>query len=158
SMLKAEEAKTAGDEDLLPIPGKTVAWTHQKQAFHAALPHPGFMLSMDMGTGKSKTAVALLEGWDVARAVILAPKAVVNVWPNQFALHGSNDWPVDVIVADPMKKVSVRVTQVAQAATLATARKRPFVVVTNYDVCWRPGMKELLQAILAGGRGGVGFS
>lgn len=89
--------------DLPDIPGlKTTAWLHQKQAFQFAVAQDGCILDMDMGTGKSLTAVgrivaavrkATAEGRRFA-GIILCPERVVGVWPKQFRIHAEDEFHV----------------------------------------------------------------
>lgn len=136
--------KTA--DDLEEIPGKLPAWLHQKRAYHFALGRSGTMLAMDMGTGKSRTAVSLLDGWGSLTAVIVCPRSVVNVWPNQFALHSERDWHV---VAPPNRKtVAQRRDLILKEWRMAMALGKPFAVVVNYEAFWRDPLNELLIQVL----------
>lgn len=139
--------KTADDLD--EIPGKLPAWLHQKRAYHFALGRSGTMLAMDMGTGKSRTAVSLLDGWGSSLAVIVCPRSVVNVWPNQFALHSERDWHV---VAPPNRKtVAQRRDLIMKESRMAGALGKPFAVVVNYEAFWREPLNvELLDMLDAG--------
>lgn len=97
----AESARRKGAQvakrttDLPPIPKlKTDAWLHQRQAYTFAKELPSSLLAMDMGTGKSLTAVSLIVNNDAKRVLILCPKAVVGVWPREFSLHAEEPWTV----------------------------------------------------------------
>lgn len=71
-------------EELPEIPGRTKAWLHQKQGYWFAHDLDAAGLFLGMGTGKTKLIIALAEGWDVSKALILCPSKVVDVWPAQF--------------------------------------------------------------------------
>lgn len=139
--------KTAGDSALAEIPGLLPAWLHQKRAYHFAFSRRGTMLAMDMGTGKSRTTVSLLDGWELDFAVIVCPAKVCGVWPKQFAIHSSRDW--NVIAPPTSAPVARRVGLIRKA--MVTGGKRPTAIVVNYESSWRPVMKELLLDVIGKG-------
>jgi len=105
-------------------------WRHQQDAYDFLLPRGSGLLAMGMGSGKSCTAIALLEAWACARVLILCPKSVVQVWPGQFTKHADNDWhvlPLDTGTIPQRTKQMVE--------TLKTIRDKPIAVVLNYDAC-----------------------
>lgn len=145
-LIQQAEAQRAAvgrkDEQGLPnIPGKTDAWMHQRQAFHFAKELWASMLAMDMGTGKSRTAIGLLEEWECKNVLILCPKSVLGVWPNQFEQHSSFRW--NVHAANPKITVARRAMEVGQ--TLMTSAQSPTVILCNYEAAWRPAMANILR-------------
>lgn len=100
----------------------------------------GFVVS---NTGKSKTAIALLEGWDAEAVLILAPRNVLRVWPKQFRLHGVREW--EVIVPPAKATVQARAAFITKAAEVARAKGTPFAVVVNYEAAWRAPLNFQLQ-------------
>ena len=103
-------------------------WQHQQDALTAIGDAPGYMLAMDMGTGKSATAIAALEQRGCQSVLILCPKSVASVWPGQFAKHAGQNWQVTVLADGTMKR---RRTQL-EAALASPARPR--CIVANYDI------------------------
>ncbi len=94
--LRSLEAKKKGAV-LPPIPKtnqKIKPWRHQVAAYHFAKGLRGVVLAMEMSTGKSRTAIDLIinQGWK--RVLILCPKRVVGVWPEQFRRWSTIDVPV----------------------------------------------------------------
>ena len=89
------------------------------------------MLAMEMGTGKSKVAIDLMDTQDYRRALIICPLSVVSgVWPGEFAKHSAAPWNVL-----PLARGSVKDKQAqAQAALLKSERA---AVVINYESVWR---------------------
>jgi SNF2 family DNA or RNA helicase len=149
----ADEARREDDalkhkfaEDLPEIPGRMPAWLHQKRAYHWARERKGSMLGMDMGTGKSRTAISLLDGWCSDSVILVCPRSVMNVWPNQFAQHSENEW--DVIVPPTNATVQKRVAYMMREYMKSRARKRRACLVVNYEACWREPMKSTLLKIL----------
>ena len=137
---------TGAGQSLVEIPtpqSKLPLWPHQEEAFRFAFPKEAVLCAMDMGTGKSAVAVALLNTHDLAPVLILCPKSVVPVWPKEFAKHSSHPYRV---LAYPDNWSVARKAQDA-ARWLAIAGRT--VLVLNYEACWREPMAKLL--------GGVGW-
>lgn len=141
--------KDADDEALPEIPGRLPGWLHQKRAYHFAANRRATMLAMDMGTGKSRVTISLLDGWDAQVAVILCPVSVVGVWPNQFATHSERPW--HVIVPPGKATVAKRVQFVNKQLAAARAAGKPVAVIVNYEASWRDPMKDLLTGLVPGG-------
>lgn len=106
-------------------------WAHQREAFNFIAPLDRGMLAMDMGTGKSATAIALLEAWDCRRVLVLCPKSVIPVWPAQFQRFATHAWKAVPLDTGSMK-------QRARKMTAATGDR--IVVILNYDVLPRGEM------------------
>ena len=103
-------------------------WQHQRDAFDLLCEQRAAALFMEMGAGKSATAIALLEYWQAKLALILCPLSVASVWPGQFEKWGGETWRVVVLDKGTMER---RVTQIALAAR---DPRKPLAVVLNYDV------------------------
>ena len=134
--------KDARDLPEIParVPGGGASWLHQRQAFHFAKELDAAMLAMDMGTGKSMTAIALLEEWDAKRALILCPLSVCGVWPKQFGKHAVSEW--ETITPPPKSTIAKRAAYVAHPLMFPGAEKQ--VVILNYESAWREAMSALL--------------
>lgn len=104
----------------------------------------GAMLAMDMGTGKSKVVVDLIVNFGFTRTLIIAPKSVVNVWPNQFRTHAGR--PVTV-VALSTGSVAQRAKQAKEAYELAGVQNEPLVLVINYESAWRSAFAEFALSV-----------
>jgi SNF2 family DNA or RNA helicase len=109
-------------------------WRHQEAAFRFALEKRGVLLDMFMGTGKSKVAVDLVIARRHQRTLIVCPKKVIDVWPEQFSIHATCS-----VAVCPLKKGSVesRTSEMNRILNLAQARKQPAVIVINYESAWR---------------------
>ena len=113
------------------LPVKTRPWAHQVECFRQALSHPGFMPALDMGTGKSLTAIALANAWEARTILVICPVAVIPVWPAQFARHSLQEYVcVTLNSGMPIKK---RLEKARDALDLG----RPTVLVINYESVWR---------------------
>lgn len=136
---------------------------HQRQAVHFALPRDAAMLGMDMGTGKSKCAIGLLDEWDVDLAIILAPVKACRVWPREFhggdveGFHGHSLRPWQVVngmgitgrSGRPLKKPSMkqRVAQAQECIERASRDRHPAAIVFNYEAAWQQPCKDFLLGI-----------
>jgi SNF2 family DNA or RNA helicase len=146
------------EEDLPDFPGTMPAWIHQRQAFWFAEPQFGVCLAMDMGTGKTKVTVGLLDHWETDLVLVLCPKSVVGVWPREFDKHSLRTWyPWAGQVQGargPLKNPSV--SKRAAAADLHAEQHQiagtPAAIVCNYDSCWQPAMEKVLLKLARSGR------
>lgn len=144
--VRVAEHKTAGELPDIPSTA-TPAWLHQKQAYWFGEQLDALGLFMDMGTGKSKVVVDLVVNRGHLRTLILAPRAVVNVWPKQFRIHGGR--AVKVVaprVSTPSgasTPVPDRAEEIARALQY-TKPDQPLVCVVNYESSWRQPMDKVL--------------
>ena len=123
------------------IPGlKTTPWKHQREAYGLASSLPGAMLAMGMGCGKTLTAIALLSSSPIS--LILCPKAVISVWPMEFAKHASVQ-PNIVLLNKGTGEAKARIVADLHRAALAR-RAGNTVVILNYEDAWREPLAEAL--------------
>jgi hypothetical protein len=132
-------------EGLPDMPTKTSAWGHQRQGYHFGLAMDAVYEAMDMGTGKSLTAIGLLEGWGAQVAVILGPRRALPVWPLQFSLHASRDW--HVIVPPAGKSTADRAKIIGMEVVHGLALGKPIAVCCNYEAYWRDSLYSALEKI-----------
>lgn len=128
---------------------RTELWPHQQAALDALDGQDGFYLAHSMGCGKSRTAIEAVERRGLRRVLIVAPKSVVAVWPDQFAQHAAGEWTCwhgQVMGARGPKKnpsVAERAAACIQAQSGALRLGRPFAAVVNYEAFWQGDMAEL---------------
>ena len=118
------------------LPIRATPYQHQIDAYKFALRclmnGGGCALLMEMGCGKTLTAIAivgaLLLMCGIRRVLIVAPLSIVGVWRDEFELFAGYEY--DLAVLDgPMAR---------KADTLRhMTGKRLQVVVVNYESCWR---------------------
>jgi SNF2 family DNA or RNA helicase len=143
-IVSAEKIKTA--TDLPPIPvTKTEPWQHQLRGYHYAYGMPACLLALDMGTGKSKVVVDLIQNRDHKRVLIMAPLSVIQEWPRQFETHcavphvlarldGKSD-----SVARKTEKAAECLRQAKEAGTTG-------IVAINYESAWREPFGPIISA------------
>jgi SNF2 family DNA or RNA helicase len=110
--------------------GMTSLWPHQQAALDFIADKPAAMLAMAMRTGKSRVAIEHLNRTRARRVLILCPKSVVNVWPQQFREYG----------ALGMKTLPLAGRSVAQRQAEAAewlGHRGWGTVIINYDSVWR---------------------
>jgi len=116
----------------------TELWSHQQAGHDLLKPLTAAGLFMEMGTGKSLVALKLLETWDIKRALIVCPKAVMPVWENEFAKH-TTGWRVTVLDAASVPK---KLIQAQQALKNPNGRQ---AIVVNYESLWRDKLGAFFQ-------------
>lgn len=91
----ARRFKLTGETDI-PVPLKTVPYSHQVRAFGFASSIPQAALFMDQGTGKTMVAIAVTgkryQENEVKRVLVVCPKAVKPVWPRELKKHAGFKW------------------------------------------------------------------
>ena len=137
----AVEVKQSGTLDQ---PAKRVydAWRHQLEAYNFAAGLDSAMLNMEMGTGKTKVVIDLIQNDPTIRvAVVICPTSVVGVWQREIEKHGSSKigWNVPILKGSVAKRAEQASRAVVRAATDTT------VLVVNYEAAWREPMAKFLK-------------
>ncbi|HEY5571816.1 MAG TPA: DEAD/DEAH box helicase [Anaerolineales bacterium] len=104
-------------------------WPHQQAALDFAGGKAAVMLDMAMRTGKTRVSVELLVRRGIHRALILCPKRVVDVWPEQVARY--SDYTA----------LALNRGTIAKRLQLAAAYRGNLIII-NYDACWREPFKS----------------
>lgn len=132
------------------IQPRTPAWEHQQRAFLFAremiLAGNGCGLFLDMGLGKSKVVIDLLEHWDCSRVLIVCPKKVLSVWQEQFEEHAPTK------LQEQLLPLPERFTTTAKADFLRAQTDEPrhdlkTICLANYDSVWRGRLGSLIETI-----------
>lgn len=120
----------------------TALWAHQIRAVAFAKGKDAVMFAAGMGTGKSRIAIECIVQRGCRRVLIVCPKSVVAVWPDQFAQH----CPIPFMVCAPTDgSVAARTAHARRAVELASARQDPIAVIVNYDAVYRSGMGQWIM-------------
>lgn len=143
-------------EPLVLYPVRVPLYKHQVRGANMALyrmgvvpatrgripPGGGFGLLMDMGTGKSLTAIAIagalreLDG--LRRVLVVAPSSVCGVWPRELAEHAG--YPHEAAIMTGTKAARLK----ALASLADTPADAVAVAVINYESVWRDGIFDAL--------------
>ena len=117
------------------------AWRHQLEAYNFAKNLDAVMLNMDMGTGKTKVTIDVIQNDPEVRTVaVLCPSSVIGVWVSELEKHGSkeHEWWVPALKGTVKKRAELVGTTIALRSGI-----RVFVV--NYEAAWREPMAKLLK-------------
>lgn len=124
----------------MPLKAGIRPYRHQEAAYANALKvfeegGSGYAYLMEMGTGKSLTAVAtagelFLEG-KVRRLLVVAPLAVVPVWPSEFSDFAGFPYHVETLEGDKKKRLK------ALQRLIDDREEGLKVAVINYESSWR---------------------
>lgn len=134
--------------DLPAIPQcRLPPWRHQLEAFWTAYDSRGFLLSMWMGTGKTRVAIDLVVNRGHKLTLVLCPKSVIPVWSQQFERHGPPGFPVLLLENGG---VAAKAAAVEEFAICLQTRGVPGVLVVNYESAWRKPLSTVLQKLAWG--------
>lgn len=136
----------AGSQLLQPRIRKMDAWDHQCEAYHRIRCFQSYMLALDMGVGKSRCVVDLVQNVGHQAILILCPKSVIPVWRREFDRHAAID--IDVLCLDKGSSIS----KAAEAKKFLYSNRgvRPAVVVVNYESAIQPSLLRLFTSQLWG--------
>jgi len=130
-----QKAKLEGWENAKPIksmPIKVKPFQHQVLGYNIGITIPNSALLMEMGTGKSLTAMAVsgrryLDG-EIQKLLIVCPTSIMFVWQDEFEKFA--DFPYSLLVLNGPVKKRIQLLQDFQGPGLQ-------VVVINYEATWR---------------------
>ena len=122
----------------------TPLWPHQQEAVEKLAPLGRGALWMEMGDGKTRTALELVARWGCRRVLILCPLKVVRVWPDEFRKHIGNEWLVVDLDSGTVKQ---RAEFLRTAALMATCDEKPFAAALNYDALVHAPLPETLSRL-----------
>ena len=108
----------------------TPLWPHQQQAVDKLTPAGRGALWMDMGDGKTRTALALAGAWGCRRILVLCPLKVCRVWPQEIVKHLDGEW---LGAAFDIGTVRQRAGNIRLTALMASIDDVAFAASVNYD-------------------------
>lgn len=119
----------------MPIPmEKTTAWRHQRGAFWFSFTKQAVLLDMKMGTGKSKVVCDLISNKALRRVLIICPKSVMNVWPNQIERHAALQYEVLKLDEGTVAEKSDLAQRMIE---WCDATNKKLILIVNYESAWR---------------------
>ncbi len=139
-----EKAASIKEATNLPNPPicKGNDWLHQRRAYWWAKDLPAVLLDMWMGSGKTRTAINIIQNWypqGNARVLIVCPPNVVPVWEEQIAQHAAIPWKVTLL---PAGKPIPKRAEMAEQAWQNTTSGVITALVCNYEAIWRNALGE----------------
>ena len=125
-------------------PTGTTPWPHQQAALEFIKNKKGAMLAMEMGTGKSYTAIEHIRDTGSKRTLIIAPLSVVDhVWADQIKKHGERK--LDCVVLGREHKSTANKIKAAEIALARTRRDDAIAVIVNYETTLRKEFRNWAQ-------------
>jgi SNF2 family DNA or RNA helicase len=116
----------------------------QFDGFHLIDSRPATMLAWGMGAGKTKVIVDWIANRLPSLVYVACPKAVVRVWPKEFAKHVHPDL-ADRIKVHRLDSGSVKKRADAMTKAIQNARPgRATVIVLNYESAWREPIASIM--------------
>jgi SNF2 family DNA or RNA helicase len=132
---------------------KGASWGHQRQGYRfvatlwGGAPNPSpqgaALPAFDMGAGKTRVAIQLIENFALRRILVLCPKSVIDVWPEQWAKHAVSRNLYSII---PLSSDEGSIAERAQIVEDVLATKPFPVVVLNYEAARVEPMASVLAS------------
>lgn len=111
-------------------------WRQQAEALVYAEGNHAALLAMEMGTGKSRVVVELVNRKRPRAVLIVCPVSVLGVWRREFAHYGTD---AELLILD---KGTVKQKQEEAHEFIMRPSDKPRVVVINYESAWRKPFGE----------------
>jgi SNF2 family DNA or RNA helicase len=125
---------------------KTKPWEHQLKALHYLYKHDAAALYTDMGTGKTKVMIDLIQNRGFKRVLIVCPKKVCDVWESEIAKHGFSSKFRVINLADlgSEKRIDLLKKQL-QWLKFDSTEGVSTVLIINYESVWREPLASYLM-------------
>lgn len=122
---------------------KTEPWEHQKRALSYLCKRDAAALYTDMGTGKTKVMIDLIQTRGFKRVLVVAPNKACEVWEEQIAIHGMcSILSVLRLNAMSVDKVINKLSNDPIWGSLPPQNKTQ-VYIINYEKVWREGIDRI---------------
>ncbi len=109
-------------------------WKNQIYVIDKALKHTGYMIAHEMGTGKSRSAIEIINRATTASVLILAPKTVVSVWPEQLNKYLTAQSTILALDTGSVRKKAEALNKLLKTKHA----KKNIIAIINYESAWRP--------------------
>lgn len=122
---------------------KTEPWKHQKKALSYLCKRDTAALYTDMGTGKTKVMIDMIQTRGFRRVLVVAPNKACEVWQEQIDIHGI-----------PGQFLAIRLNELSVKEVINQLDKIPknqkfgssegtIVYIINYEKVWREGIDRI---------------
>jgi len=110
-------------------------------------PHRNFVANgiVVHNCGKTLTAIGLME--DSRMSIIICPKAVISVWPMEFAKHAEKMPEIILLKSGTSERKSGLIEHLTGKERSMLTPGRRVVVVVNYESAWRSPLAETLLKV-----------
>ena len=124
---------------------KTEPWEHQKSALKYLMKHDTAALYTDMGTGKTKIMIDLIQNKKFKRVLVVAPNKACEVWEQQISIHGIDSLFV-VFRLNNMSSAKVSdLLKTIPKCTTTRSQNETYVFIINYEKVWRKGVSNIFM-------------
>ena len=121
---------------------KTKPWEHQKKALMYLCKRDSAALYTDMGTGKTKVMIDMIQTRSFKRVLVVAPKKACDVWEEQIATHGIDGlFSVLRLNSFSTEECIDLLSKVPKKTTEDVAR----IFIINYDKVWKKGIERIFS-------------
>lgn len=135
-----QKYKEMGKEELPPVEHSNLpSWEHQLQAYHFSKDLHAGALFMDMGTGKSKVVIDIINYRGHSKVLVVCPLSVVDVWPAELQKHSPREFKQAILNKYGVKG---KKEHAEQKLAEASASNMPFIAVINYESVWREPFRK----------------
>lgn len=122
---------------------KTTPWEHQKRALKYLCQRDIAALYTDMGTGKTKVMIDMIQTRKFKKVLVVAPNKACEVWEEQIAIHGIES-QFSVLRLNQHSAVKViSLLNETQNRTKNGMQDKTQVYIINYEKVWRNGIDKI---------------
>lgn len=122
---------------------KTKPWKHQKKALSYLCRRDTAALYTDMGTGKTKVMIDMIQTRGFKHVLVVAPNKACEVWEEQIRIHGFES----LFRVVRLNKLSTDKCIVAlhqnDTSTTCNVHREIYVYIINYEKVWREGIDKI---------------
>lgn len=123
----------------------TVLWPHQQHAHDMVLEKKHAAIFHSMGTGKTCTTIHILNSIlnlkSHCRALIVCPKSVVPVWPEEFEKHSEKQFKIATL---NQSSVALKNKTLSNCYSYL---HETFVSIINFESLWRDPVAKTVKCI-----------
>lgn len=123
----------------------TKPWEHQLKALKYLYERDYGALFTDMGTGKTKVMIDLIQNKGFKRVLIVAPKKACDVWEYQIGIHGEKGKFVVNNLKNMSKTKKVKCLNKIPSIPRngRCSHEYTLVFIINYESVWREGIENV---------------
>ena len=124
---------------------KTKPWEHQRKALKYLMERDAAALYTDMGTGKTKVMIDLMQNRGFKRVLVVATNKACEVWEQQIGIHGI-DGAFSVFRLNKLSSVKVvKLLETIPKWTTTRIQDETYVFIINYEKVWRKGVSRMFM-------------
>lgn len=123
---------------------RTKPWKHQLAALRYLMKeeHPSAALLLQMGAGKTKICIDLINNKGYKMTLIVCPQKAARVWVKQFPIHSSD---TEICVFNLCKLSSERKVKLMKKVREEQNLDKKIVYIVNYDSIWREPFRTYIK-------------